>query len=162
MFPPCQALLDESLHAQALLAFQAQASFAGQITITNIEIEDLEHTGTFTVNNTKNNIEASWDITASGKKAVKGMSNYPVTASMADVTCDNLLVPQQGKKNITVTYTIAGNEYKYTLNNERTIWEAGKKYVYQFNMTLTEIVFTESVSDWDTMSPAGNIEVPVN
>jgi len=151
----------EFKHAQALLAFQAQASVAGQITIKNIEIEDLEHTGTFTVNNTRNIIQTAWDITASGKKAVKGMSDYVVTTSMANVSCDNLLVPQQGKKNITVTYSIAGNEYQYTLNNERTTWEAGKKYVYQFNITLTEIVFTESVSDWDTTSPAGNIEVPV-
>lgn len=149
-------------HALSLLSFEAKATVANVIEITSIELVDLIPGGSFELDNTKNTPEIKWTPSTVdvNKDAVKGTVSGALTTDYTHKG-DNLLVIPQGKKNIKVTYTIGGNTYEYIYNNERTSWDAGKKYVYQLNFDMHEIIFTESVATWDISSPAGNIEVPI-
>ena len=61
---------------------------------------------------------------------------------------ESLLVPEQEKVNFTITYTVGGKKFFYTYNDLRGVWEKGKKYIYNLDLTINEIVITESVSDF--------------
>lgn len=153
-------------HAQALLSFEAKKSgtgTAGEIKINSITIQDLDYKVTYKIDNTYNELITSWTVSNHDNKTIKNIAagGYVVTASSAHFG-DNLLVPEQGRKNFIVNYSVSGNTMNYTYNSPRGKWEAGKKYVYKIDLNLTEIVFTEEVAEWDTTSPAGDINVPIN
>ena len=61
---------------------------------------------------------------------------------------ESLLIPEQEKVNFTITYTVGGKKFFYTYNDLRGVWEKGKKYIYNLDLTINEIVITESVSDF--------------
>ena len=61
---------------------------------------------------------------------------------------ETLLVPEQEKVNFTITYTVGGKQFFYTFNDLRGVWEMGKKYIYDLDLTMNEIVITESVADF--------------
>ena len=61
---------------------------------------------------------------------------------------ETLLIPEQEKVNFTITYTVGGKKFFYTFNDLRGVWEMGKKYIYDLDLTMNEIVITESVADF--------------
>ncbi len=144
-------------HAQALLVFQAKVNTADKITINKITIPDLKVEGDFIIDNTKNTLNAHWDnlavvatkdVVAPG--ATPGADNLGealASASYVQVG-SSLLIPQQPRINFTINYTISGNTMEYTVNLPRGNWEMGKKYIYQLDITLNEIIATQVVSDY--------------
>ena len=156
-------------HAQALLVFQAKVNTPNAITINSITINGLKVKGTFTVDNSRNDLVASWS-------SLETEGTLNTIADGADPNADNLgealantaefaqigstlLVPQQPRLNFTVNYTMGGNTMNYTYNEARGTWEMGKKYIYKPDMTLSEIILTEEVADFvDAAAPA----IPLN
>ena len=145
-------------HAQALLVFQVKVNTEKIITINSIQIDGLLTKGTFTVDNSRNDLVASWSALANND------SNESIPAG-ADTDKDNLgeavtsttefsqigsalLVPEQPRLNFTINYTMGDKTMNYTYNEARGTWEMGKKYIYKLDMTLNEIVLTEVVSDF--------------
>ena len=61
----------------------------------------------------------------------------------------SLLIPQQPRLNFLIHYTLSGNDMTYEFNELRGAWENGKKYIYNLDIYLNEIVITEEVLDWD-------------
>lgn len=145
-------------HAQALLVFQAKVNTANAVTINSITINGLKVKGTFTVDNSRNDLVASWSNLEADK-------DKNVIAAGADPDADNLkeaivstteyaqigstlLIPEQPRLNFTINYTMGGNTMNYTYNEARGTWEMGKKYIYKLDMTLSEIILTEDVQDF--------------
>ena len=152
-------------HACALLSFTAKSSMADIVKIHSITINNLGYLGTFTVDNSRIDIEAGWGpLTAADKRV------YNIDGTDSDYNFDvpttatkfarNLLVPQQASKTITMTYTLPNAA---TLDLQiplpKTTWKAGYKYTYALEFTTTEIFITEQVVDWDDSSVP---EVTVN
>lgn len=155
-----------------------QVSVAGGEAPALAELTDADVTlktvGTFTVDNSRNNLVAEWSALAAKKDNAK-MPEYTaatpaVSASniTADVTAtqkydvaipvvadgkyaqlgETLLIPEQPKKNFTITYTIGDNTFFHTFNDLRGNWEKGKKYIYNIDFQLNEIAITENVIDF--------------
>ena len=105
--------------------------------------------------------KAAWDTahpepaadakSASNLATVSGFvayaSDIPYAAAYAQLG-ETLLIPEQEKVNFTMKYTLGGNTYYYTFNDLRGVWEKGKKYIYNIDITLQEIIITETVVDW--------------
>lgn len=146
-------------HAQALLAFQAKTGVAGAITIKSITVNGVKVYGTFTVDNSRNELVASWSDFGEAIDRLITNSTCDLTDTYAMVG-ETLLVPQQPKCNFTIEYTMGGsNTMKYTYNETRGTWEMGKKYIYKLDMALSEIILTEDVQDFvDAAVP----EIPLN
>lgn len=156
-------------HAQALLVFQAKVNTADAIKINSITIDGLKVKGTFTVDNSRNDLVASWsdlETVATMNTIAEGAdSNADNLGEALTSTADfaqigsTLLVPQQPRLNFTVNYTMGGNTMNYTYNEARGTWEMGKKYIYKLDMTLSEIILTEEVADFVV---AAVPEIPLN
>ena len=158
-------------HAQALLVFQARVNIEHVMQINEIKINGLLVKGDFVVDNTKNNLLVEWanllavpgeDVVAPGENPED--DNLHAFVPTEDPTADeseyldntdweqvgsSLLIPQQPALNFVVTYTISGKTMKYEYNHNRAAWEMGKKYVYNLDITLNEIVITEDVVDFE-------------
>ena len=157
-------------HAQALLVFKAKVNTPNVMQINEIKIAGLQVKGNFVVDNTRNSLVAEWTSleTKDGKDVVAEGANTnddnlhaynddepkDATSEYLDNTADfeqvgsSLLIPQQSARNFVVTYHISGKKMKYEYNHSRTAWEMGKKYVYNLDFTLNEVVITESVEDF--------------
>lgn len=158
-------------HAQALLVFQAKVNIPNVMQINEIKINGLLVNGDFVVDNTKNNLLAEWqnlkpgtgeDIVAEGAKPeddnlhayletedpTDAASEYLDNTDKPEQVGSSLLIPQQPALNFVVTYTVSGKTMKYEYNHNRSAWEMGKKYVYNLDFTLNEVVITESVEDF--------------
>lgn len=61
---------------------------------------------------------------------------------------ETLLVPQQPKVNFVIKYQMGGRTMYYKYNELRGVWEMGKKYIYNLDINLNEIVITESVDNF--------------
>lgn len=136
----------------------------------------LKTVGTFTVDNTRNTLLADWTYGATWADSHKkenyamplGSTGDKSESNLADVLSDKvlyntaiaydasyaqlgetLLIPEQEKVNFTMTYTLGGNTYTYTYNDLRGVWEKGKKYIYNIDIDLQEIIITERVVDFD-------------
>ncbi len=134
----------------------------------------LKTVGTFRVDNSRNELKAGWSAFSTKKENFKmpvsvgvSKSNNIVlgqTANDATQAYDapiafvagdeyaqlgnTLLIPEQEKVNFTITYVVGGKTMFYTYNDLRGVWEKGKKYIYNLDLTLNEIVITESVADY--------------
>lgn len=74
---------------------------------------------------------------------------HPVTVAAGYAQLgETLMIPEQEKVNFTLKYTVNGRIMYYTVNDLRGTWEAGKKYIYNLDLTMNEIVITEGVDDW--------------
>lgn len=144
-------------HAQALLVFQAQVNDPGIITINKITMPNLLVNGNFVIDNTKNVLNAHWenlatvateDVVAPGADPLADNLGEALTAAAYAQVGSSLLIPQQPRINFTINYSISGNTMEYTVNLPRGNWEMGKKYIYQLNITLNEIIATQVVSDY--------------
>lgn len=155
-------------HAQALLVFQAKVNINSAITINSITINGLKVKGTFTVDNSRNTLVASWAglTEVAGENTIQpGADNDKDNIGEAITSADftqigsTLLVPEQPRLNFTINYTMGGKTMNYTYNEARGTWEMGKKYIYKLDMTLSEIILTEDVQDFvDAAVP----EIPLN
>lgn len=155
-------------HAQALLVFQAKANMENMITINSITIGGLKVKGTFTVDNSRNALAASWsDLEAVDTKNqitedADRTTDYigePLGKTDFGQVGSSLLIPEQPRLNFTVNYTVGSKTMNYTYNEARGTWEMGKKYIYKIDMNLNEIILTEEVSDFED---ANVPEVPIN
>lgn len=129
----------------------------------------LKTIGTFTVDNTKIDLEAGWSDLATDEDNYKisstvtavseankttnpsGVNGFSANLADADTWYqmgETLLIPQQPKVKFTMTYTIGDNTYYYTHNDLKGVWEMGKKYIYNIDIQLHEIYITESVADF--------------
>ena len=141
-------------HAQALIAFTAKksATTTVDLTINKITIKDLEYQGTLKVDNYRANLKVDWTISAHGDKdlsAAEGISDFPYTLnSTATQITTNLLIPEQSIKQILINYSMGGKTFDYELNIPRTLWEMGKKYVYNLEFSAAEITFEPTVNVW--------------
>lgn len=160
-------------HAQALLVFQAKinAGYENILQINEIKMDGLLVKGNFVVDNTKNNLVVSWDnlvavdsedVVAEGETpADDNLHAYVPTEDPTDAASEyldntddyeqvgsTLLIPQQPAINFVVKYTVSGKQMTYEFNHVRKAWEMGKKYVYQLDFTLNEIIVTEEVKDY--------------
>ncbi len=191
-------------HAQALLIFNVKVNdeIDGDLTINDIEfINDdrmaalqleqydgtdpgaladgevtLKTVGTFSVNNQRNDLIASWsDLSSDADNyrmpvsaiAAPSNSNNVVLGQTADDAIqqygaaiayvagdeyaqlgETLLIPEQEKVNFVIKYTMGGRTMYYKYNDLRGVWEKGKKYIYNLDINLNEIVITESVADF--------------
>lgn len=92
----------------------------------------------------------------------KDMASYPFGEAY-------VVMPEQSAVPFTINYTIHNGlqadgstpddvtlEYQYTPSGT---WEMGKKYVFQLDFTLTEIIINPVVVDWDTQS-ASTVAIP--
>lgn len=147
----------EFKHAQALLVFQAQVNDPGIITINSITMPELKVNGDFVIDNTKNLLNAHWenlapvatkDIVAPGADPAADNLGEALTSAAYVQIGSSLLLPQQPRINFTINYTIGANTMEYTVNLPRGNWEMGKKYIYQLDITLNEIIATQVVSDY--------------
>lgn len=138
----------------------------------------LKTVGDFCVNNQRNDLEASWSglsSTAAGYRmpvsavAAPSASNNVILgqaghadavqaygAAIAYIDAgiyaqlgETLLVPEQPKVNFTIKYTVNDKVMYHKYNDLRGVWQMGKKYIYNLDITMNEIVITESVVDWD-------------
>lgn len=165
-------------HAQALLVFQARVKNADKdseysiddvITINSITINGLLVKGTFSVDNSNNELVASWSdlATVDGENVVLAGANsdadnlgegLKATEDFVQVG-STILVPEQPRLNFVINYTMDGKKMNYAYNDARGTWEMGKKYIYKLDMTLSEIILTEDVKDFvDGEEP----ELPLN
>lgn len=169
-------------HAQALLVFQARVNIEHVMQINEIKINGLLVKGDFVVDNTKNNLLVEWtnllavpteDVVAPGETPED--DNLHAFVPAEDPTADaseyldnttdfeqvgsSLLIPQQPALNFVVTYTVSGKTMQYEYNHNRSAWEMGKKYVYNLDITLNEIVITEDVVDF--LDAANLVETPL-
>ena len=144
-------------HAQALLVFQAKVNDPGIITINSITIPELKVNGDFVIDNTKNSLNPHWenlaavatkDVVAPGADPAADNLSEALTSATYVQIGSSLLIPQQPRINFTINYTISGNTMEYTVNLPRGNWEMGKKYIYQLDITLNEIIATQVVSDY--------------
>lgn len=61
---------------------------------------------------------------------------------------ETLMIPQQEKVNFVIKYTLNGKTMYYKYNDLRGSWEMGKKYIYNLDLTMNEIVISENVVNW--------------
>lgn len=130
--------------------------------------------GDFIVDNSRNDLIAKWDGLSSAKEnyrmpvstatvsesnnVVQGQTSKTVQAydsAIAYVASDEyaqlgetLLIPEQEKVNFVIKYTFGGRTMYFKYNDLRGAWEKGKKYIYNLDITMNEIVITERVADF--------------
>lgn len=163
-------------HAQALLIFNVKVNNANTgMKIKNIAFVNpadptkgtLKTKGTFKVDNSHNNIAAEWTLAEPGTdytmpttavsaksecnvNTVEGVENYneALTKTAYAQLGETLLIPTQARQDFTITYEVGGKEMKYTYAVKRGSWDAGKKYIYNLNITVNEIILNPSVVDF--------------
>ena len=138
-------------HAQALLAFTAKKSSTTdvELQINKITVKDLDYKGNLKVDNYRAQLKVDWTITAHGDKELPQAVTFPYTLTNSAVKItDNLLIPEQGAKEIVINYSMGGKTFDYSLNIPRMPWEMGKKYTFNLEFSAAEITFTTSVDDW--------------
>ncbi len=165
-------------HALARLELQVKATnLSGgklrlkSVTLENAPGERLALGGLFTVDNTKNIPTGTWSdlavlsdysfftgqnitFSSTGLTSLVGLldGTARVARDGAVVPLVNMYVPEQGNKNLIVTYSLNGAaDTVETINLDRGIWEPGKRYTYrlEFSSTGLEIIFNEPFDEED-------------
>lgn len=149
-------------HALARVEVNVQASVANAITIESIVLEDVIKTASLSVPYSDDpDTEATdlmgspaWDEPSNSVNntidLIIGTANAAISTANSSTQYGNpfLVIPGDQTK-FTITYTL--NEKESTAEvtlDEGTIWEAGKKYIYDFTFTLNEIKLSPTVTDW--------------
>ena len=125
--------------------------------------------GDFFVDNLRNNLVASWSDLSSvaANWKMPDFASTPVVSTCNGTIADaikygtaientvynqlgeTLLIPEQPTQNFTITYTVGGKSMQYTVNVKHNGWQAGKKYIYNLDIDLNEIIVTEAVADFE-------------
>ena len=158
-------------HAQALLTFTARSSVAYDatanygITITGIQVNGSYHSGTVACTRDGGNITFVWS--SLGSQADISLPTMTATnlgtAPAAIEGTQGLILPAQAQTDITIYYTLHNGKDASESNIDNTLqytfhpvaestWDAGKKYIYNINVTLTGIEVSASVADWAAQS----------
>jgi len=135
----------------------------------------LKTVGTFSIDNSRNNLEASWsglDVSADNYSlpmAVTSKSNANSIAEDSPVFSNTrvswevngivrdkvyqlgqpLLVPEQETQNFIVQYTYNGHTDHEKVNVPKGKWNSGEKYIYTLNMKFNGARFTIDVIDME-------------
>lgn len=137
----------------------------------------LKTIGDFTVNNERNTLAAGWTFGSGATSADNykmpagsalseankvGESFQAYDAAISSTSAyaqlgETLLIPEQDKVNFTIKYTIGGKTAYYTYNDLRGVWKMGHKYYYNLDITLDQIVITESVVDFQPEQATDNL-----
>lgn len=145
-------------HQLAWVRFQA--CFTGNLSdvkINNITFNTpLKTKGSAVINTTDNSISLSTD----GTTTAFNLGNSSVSLSTEYKTLSDILViPQTAPTSVTIKYSakIAGITYSNktaTVSLATTEFKRGTQYIYQINISVWEVLFATSVSDWDKQTPA--------
>ena len=139
------------------------AVFDGTLKLTNPQFKT---TGTVATAN----VDAKW--TCADPASIK-VPNADGSGNATPVVLDAdaepfgnglLVVPDGYAGSFTINYTLTqedgtANIYDYTYNLPAGTWEMAKKYVYNINITLTEIEVTPSITDWVETSTSTDVEL---
>ena len=175
--PSYVKMIFQHAQALLVFNVKVNAAAAGKLTINNISfVKDpkaatkegtLCTKGTFKVDNSHNNIATEWTLAAPGENytmptaavsaksecnlsTVKGVENYGTALSKTAYAQlgQTLLIPTQARQDFTINYTVGGKTMDYTYAVTRGSWDAGKKYIYNLNITVNEIILNPSVVDF--------------
>jgi len=129
-------------------AWSGLSAKAANAVLKNYELQDTDSDGIDDAVATGAKVSPS-NVAAVVTADLKAAYGLPVTYNAAYAQLgETLLIPEQAKENFTLTYEIGGNTYYYTFNELRGVWEKGKKYIYNLDLALNEIVITETVADF--------------
>lgn len=181
--PDAVGLVFKHALAQIKFAFKSNVKTAGTLVINSVELY-APYNGTLTVtpvnytetDNDDKPLSATAEWTAptflnlkvtnqdDGLAAVQDLANI---ADYTDFGKGMLVVPnekaytEEDKPYFTINYTIKqgtkDKQYSYKHDLSTVIWDMGKKYTYNINITLHEIEVSPSVGDWTP-----NEEIPVD
>ena len=146
-------------HALSWVYFTAHSNIGSAITVTGITLNGAKYSGTATIalSNYSSPSETlshtlTWAPSNSGENvAVPGISSQVLTTSAANCGNGLMVVPNPSEAaftSFTVYYTLNGHAYSQTVTPETRTLAAGYKYIYDINITLTEITVTATMSDW--------------
>ena len=157
------ALPIEFKHALAWVNFMVKSNIP--VDIKKIELVDVFTEGVFTIDQTSNTPQVSWEPGARADKAILTYVDDDTENVLASVDIDGsvnaldtdhafgdmgILLPAQTIPNFRITYSTDGvNDLVYVVNSVRSTWENGKKYTYKFAMTFNEITLDPSVTLYD-------------
>jgi len=154
-------------HPQAYLVFTAKASenYSSTtnrgVTINSITLKSAKYSGTILAKRTGGDLAFFWSSLGAAKTlAVPGLSSTNLTTSSATLG-SGILLPEQTEVGFVINYTLhngkdsAGNLINTTMSYDYTpsspcSWEAGKKYTYGLDITMSGITITPSVALWST------------
>lgn len=167
------ALPIEFKHALAWVNFMVQSNI--NVNIKSIELVDVYTEGKFTVDQTSNTPQTSWDFSAatSSDKAIltytdestdNVVASFNIDGSAGHLTGNDyafgdmgILVPAQPIPNFKITYDLGDGDLVYVCNNVRGTWENGKKYTYKIAITFNEITLQPSVTVYTAVT-----DMPIN
>ena len=157
----------------------AGATTGCTITVNSITLNNANFNGTLNLVNTNfdkeenvttGDITATWDLTGMTQESIK-VPNSSGNAFANAVTLNNeeqlfgnglLVVPDGYAKSFTINYTLTqgdgtANNYNYTYylptpTSGTKAWEMAKKYFYNINITLTEVLVKPGVAKWEDQS----------
>ena len=157
-------------HALAQVAFRVRVgnvSYASDIRITKIALDDMVTGATYTLTNSTNYDDVApaaqsasgvWASTTTANTDVPG-SNAFASSNMTAAFQDNGAVIVPCKDNATtfnsftgfkVYFTMNGSDmvYQYTPSDAEKVLTQGKKYIFDLTFNLTEIIIQPTVLDW--------------
>ncbi len=142
-------------HAQAWLEFilSADASTSGSITIDRIELRDIYTSGMLTVEHPFGTAQGSWSFRGNSRRDTPVDDSYGVFGTAVTVGpkyCD-MLLPEQDMKNIVLYYTLDGSdaELVYEWQAPGSMWDMGKKYIYEISFSPNGISVLPLVRLWN-------------
>lgn len=138
-------------HAQSLIAFQAKTN-ATDVVVTSIKFTP-KYSGTCTIS--ASTPSAAWTNLANAAETEILSAGMELTKDAEYEDAGSaILVPAQSAVAITVTYKVNGVETKATIPDTAvtaptaSTWDVNYKYIYQLNISVHEIEFNVSVTDW--------------
>ena len=162
----------EFKHAQAVLVFKAKTNIARNtttnygITINSITVKNAYYSGTLAMTSTAGaNGYCQWtNLGSQGDKVVPQATPYDLPTDSYGpsdqpfgIGTYGLLVPEQNQTSFIINYTLHNGkdnsnavvdntmDYLYTCSGT---WQEGKKYIYNINITLDEILVNPTVTNW--------------
>lgn len=164
-------------HALSKIVFNAKAAanYNGTtITVTDIILNNLYGTGTYTLSTTLG--KGNWSISGEQNQeyvALTNGTNTVIETYSRPFGSSLLLMPQvlntteNGKSTVTIKYTVKYAAPVMTVNEERTFplatasllngnaWEQDKIYNYNFNIALDMITFDAVINNWSGSEDSG-------
>lgn len=157
-------------HALSKIVFKAKTAtyYNGTtITVTDIYLNNLYNSGTYTLNSTLG--KGEWvpeGDQLTGYTALEKGASTIMNASYSTVGTSLLLIPQilNSESTVTIKYTVTYQNPSVTRNEEKTFnlaiadlktWEQDKVYNYNFNIALDLITFDAVVDSWGNSIDAG-------
>lgn len=145
-------------HQLAWVRFQAKyTGVFSDVKVTSIKFKTnkLKANGSAEINTTNGNIT----VTPSSTTTDFEFSNP--TLSLSDSyqnLSDVLVIPQNVPDQLVIKYTakLGGTTYSNktaTITLPHTAFVAGKQYIYQINISIWEVIFAASTTDWDKQTP---------